>query len=210
MKNRKRKKWRGLLLSMVLAVFVLLPGITSRAEGSLFDSPYVVPYYYFKDGEYEKYFTISQPQPIDYNRGETTYVYHSAKEYIKSNTSPSYWLPSGTTIETGIESSLRSPNVGEHYYDVNRTGEVPIGKWVVEHRPGWCIHDGNETNTWQGLAVGSSTCGGAYFSGWLCYCADCGRLLLSSLVYSPKDRIETSKMGSKIVVSSTGESFTKK
>lgn len=45
-----------------------------------------------------------------------------------------------TTIYMGISSSMPQPGVVEHYYRVPRTGQAPVGKWVVEHPPAQCIH----------------------------------------------------------------------
>ena len=185
------KRIIGFRVLLVLLV-CFWPKLSVRAEGSLLDSPYVVPYGYLDtDGTYHNYFTISQPLPVDHNRGESSYVYHSYEEYVDSGTKPSYWLPEGTTVFTGIASSLRELNVGEHYYRVDRTGEVPVGRWIVSWEAGHCVHLGNKTHEWMGLSIGDHVCRGAYDSGWLCYCADCGERLLSALVYAPKDRIET-------------------
>ena len=191
MEKRKHRK-RLWLIAAVTLLLALLPEISSRAEGSMFDSPYVVPYCYVRgDGTIERYFTISQPAPVDENRGENGYVRHTYEEYIKSGTRPSYWYPMGTTITTGIASSLRALTVGEHYYDVHRTGEIPVGKWVVSWERGQCIHSANQKHEWKGLAVGDNICKGAYYSGWYGYCADCGQLLLNAYIYAPRDRMET-------------------
>ncbi|MBR3508452.1 MAG: InlB B-repeat-containing protein [Lachnospiraceae bacterium] len=191
MEKRKNRK-RTWLLTVAVFLLVLFPGISSHAEGSMFDSPYVVPYSHAQaDGTVERYFTISQPAPVDKNRGESAYVWHSYEEYLKSGACPSYWYSAGTTITTGIASSLRALNAGEHYYDIHRTGEIPVGKWVVSWERGRCIHGANQKHEWKGLAVGDDICMGTYYSGWLSYCADCGQPLLNAYVYAPKDRVET-------------------
>ena len=46
------------------------------------------------------------------------------------------WYDNGTTVNTGIKSSLRNLETGEHYYAIRRSGEVPVGYWKVVHRPG--------------------------------------------------------------------------
>lgn len=94
----------------------------------------------------------------------------------------------GTTITTGIASSLRSLNEGEHYYKVSKTGAVPVGKWVVEHPAGQCIHDdypGTET-AWHGLTYREQKCLASYYSGWIAYCADCGEPIGNVLIYMSK------------------------
>ena len=44
-----------------------------------------------------------------------------------------------TTIDTGIKSSLRPLQTGEHYYNRYRRGELAVGMWKVVHRRGHCI-----------------------------------------------------------------------
>ena len=154
-KKNKKLFSRLFMIFLSISILVLLPERKAKAEGSMFDSPYVVPYYHMDvDGSWKGYFTISQPLPIDQNRGETVYVCHTYEEYRQTGTSPSYWLSEGTTVETGIQSTLRALMVGEHYYDVKRTGEIPIGKWVVRHRGSSCVHTGSQKGEWMGLAVG--------------------------------------------------------
>lgn len=143
----------------------------------MFDSSYVSTWEF---GE-AKLWTIGESLPY------TDYYY----KYTQSGTAPEYWYPSGTRISTGITSSLRSLNRGEHYYDADRVGEVPVGYWEVAHSPGRCIHSGNATGNWQGLPVGEDRCFRAYYSGWFAYCADCGELLTDALVYASKDAIAT-------------------
>ncbi len=193
MRKRKNNQLCQILLTfLVICMLALLPKYHAWAEGSMFDSPYVVPYFYMDaDGITRKYFTISQPAPIDRNLGETDYICHTYEEYRQAGTSPSFWLPEGTMVETGIESALQAINVGEHYYGVPRTGEIPIGRWVVRHRPSSCVHTGNKKEEWMGLAVGNDICKGAYYSGWLSYCADCGEVIQNTYVYAAQDRIET-------------------
>ena len=194
MKYLKAKGIKSLAqaLALIIFMFILLPAAKVCAQESMLDNPYVIPYYYEDtDGTWRKFFTISQPLPADGNAGETSYVWHGYKEYTRSGTSPSYWLPYGTTVETGIKSQLRDLSIGEHYYDVRRTGEIPVGKWVVRQKNGRCIHSKNKKSEWAGIRVGDDICEGAYYSGWISYCADCGEPVLDSFVYASKDRIET-------------------
>ena len=37
----------------------------------------------------------------------------------------------GTTVATGVTSSLGDLGTGQHYYSYVRTGSVPVSKWVV-------------------------------------------------------------------------------
>lgn len=101
------------------------------------------------------------------------------------------WYDNGFTVETGIPSSLREPGTGEHFYTYARQGTVPVGKWVVMHRPASCIHDNHIGASYHGLNYGVARCLGPYYSGWFAYCADCGNCLTNMLVYMSKDAAES-------------------
>ncbi|MBR4606509.1 MAG: InlB B-repeat-containing protein [Lachnospiraceae bacterium] len=202
------RKAKGLLVRLfavtVLAAAVLMPGMTAKADGSMFDSPYVVPYHWTDPatGELKKYFTLNLPLPVDTNR-DTEYVAHPLSDYFNWRTQqwirqiPSFWeyevhgsIPQ-QRIETGNVKTIRDLNVGEHYYKADRVGEVPIGFWLCEHPDGRCIHTGNQTGSWIGLKVGDKICSCVYYSGWIPYCVDCGRVLESAYVYAPREALET-------------------
>lgn len=181
---------------------LLIPSSSARAAGSMFDSSYVVPYYWTDPDTGETYsmFTLDLPQPIDYNMGDTTYVAHHLKEYYDWKTKtyirtlPSFWETEyRKTITTDNVKTLRDLQVGEHYYHVDRVGEIPIGNWVMEHTPGRCIHSGNQKTAWRGLSIGDSTCNCVYWSGWIPYCVDCGEQIETALIYAPEEAISTIK-----------------
>ena len=50
-------------------------------------------------------------------------------------------LPRDYTVNMNASSSIADLKAGQHYYDKEATGSVTIGKWVVSHTPGQCIHD---------------------------------------------------------------------
>ncbi len=91
----------------------------------------------------------------------------------------------GYAVWTNTESSLPLPEIGEHYYDYQRVGAIPVGKWVVEHKFSFCIHDQYpvEGNTFHGVAFNRSSCGRAYCQGWMAYCADCQDKVINLLIY---------------------------
>ena len=94
------------------------------------------------------------------------------------------WYDNGTTVNTGIKSSLRSLRTGEHYFKVARWGEVPVGSWRVVHRPGQCIHEAYTSDeNWHGIQFGTQKCMRYYYSGWKAFCADCGEPLEESNIY---------------------------
>lgn len=99
------------------------------------------------------------------------------------------WYEKGTTVKTGISSSLRSPGRGEHIYWTQKAGTLPVGKWVVALKTGHCIHNNYpEAGTdWHGLSFGRQQCGKYYDSGWIAYCADCGGSLADMLIYMSRE-----------------------
>lgn len=161
----------------------LLLGVAARtslpvqAEGGLFDSPCVKPWAY----EGETYWTIDEALPY----------MDKYYNYTRSGTAPEYWYEGGMVISTGIPSCLRELNRGEHYYSYDRTGEVPIGYWRVEHSHGRCIHTETTTDVWKGLEVGEGICSNAYYSGWFAYCADCGKPVTPALVYASQEAVSS-------------------
>ena len=123
------RKIRCLLLC--LAALLLQAGFQAEAaeKQTIYNSPYVS---FSPDG---KAWTT--------NAGDQNYV----------------WYAEGTRVSTGISSSLRSLQEGEHYYREERSGEVPIGCWQVAHRPAQCIHTGYpETADYHGIPYGRKKC----------------------------------------------------
>lgn len=92
------------------------------------------------------------------------------------------FYPYGMTRVTGIASSLSEPETGQHYYRAARVGSVSVGKWVVNHQYGNCIHD-SYPSYYHGIVFGRQKCMDYYYSGWLPYCADCGELLQYTYFY---------------------------
>jgi hypothetical protein len=128
-------------------------------------------------------------------RAEAKSVYRSPyvtfspdREAFTTNYMDKNWehYPDGMTISTGILSSVRNLEIGEHYYKEDRTGNAPIGKWVVEHQYGQCIHNSYPTE-FHGVIFGTSKCLSYYYSGWKAYCADCGESLEEPFIYMSDD-----------------------
>lgn len=90
----------------------------------------------------------------------------------------SFWSEQGEEYDTGIPLSLPNPGVGQHEYAYKRRGYVPVYKWITEWDAAKCIH------TYNGQAFGGFSnlvdgrCYGAYWSGLIPYCADCGESLV--------------------------------
>ncbi len=92
-----------------------------------------------------------------------------------------------TTIDTGIKSSLRPLQTGEHYYNRYRRGELAVGMWKVVHRRGHCIHNLPWDREWHGVPTGGEACMRYYYSGWKAFCADCGEALEQANIYMSRE-----------------------
>lgn len=101
------------------------------------------------------------------------------------------WYREGEIVRTGITSSLEALEAGEHYYDTPKRGMGAIGRWMVEHEAAQCIHNRYPSGDYHGIRFGRSICGARYYSGWIAYCADCGRKLSNIFVYMSREAAET-------------------
>ncbi len=141
------KTGRNLIKAALFAIFFMGFSATALADGRLtiFNSPYVS---FSADG---KAWTT--------NAGEQNVT----------------WYGWETSVNTGIKSSLPKLQTGEHYYDYDRQGSVPVARWEIAHRFARCVHSIYPTGNYHGLSFGKSVCDSPYYSGWMAYCADCGR-----------------------------------
>lgn len=99
-------------------------------------------------------------------------------------------LPLEYTVDMQAESTLGSPDAGEHYYEKPAVGSVTIGKWVVKHSPGQCIHGPTVTkDTFAGFTYSNDLCYSYYNNGWFAYCADCGELAAHMLIYARESTV---------------------
>lgn len=168
-KQGKRIGWLCRLFLLAAMVLFLVPETVVHA-GTLYESPYVQ----FTEDGYG--WTVKEALPY------TDYIHR----YKYPENRPEYWYDTGEKIETGIVSTFRELNEGEHYYDYKRYGEVPVKYWEVKHATGWCIHQCPE-DTWHGIVDTEDSCKKAYYSGWFAYCADCEGQITPVLVYMSKD-----------------------
>lgn len=105
------------------------------------------------------------------------------------------WYEYGTVVDTGVESSLRGLQNGEHYYRAARYGALPVGEWRVEYKNSTCCHNSYPPVgvPYHGIAFGRQVCNSAYYSGWVSYCADCGETLMPYYVYMSEEAAATIK-----------------
>lgn len=146
----------------IAAVLISVLSVNAAGKQTIYNSPYVS---FSPDG---KAWTA--------NAGEKNYT----------------WYQKGETVSTGISSTIRELETGEHYYKVSRTGTIPIGHWKVEFSHGSCIHEDYPSNgEFHGIDYGTRKCMGYYYSGWIPYCADCGEQIVNMNFYMSKEAVET-------------------
>lgn len=102
------------------------------------------------------------------------------------------WYETGTVVKTGVEGTVGALNVGQHYYSKSVNGLVLVGKWVVMHETGTCIHNSYTADgSFYGVTYGTKNCGGYYYSGWFPYCVDCNEVIVDRLYYMSKEAAES-------------------
>ena len=154
---------KRILWMILILFFVQLPVLnTEAAEGTVYESPYVS---FSPDG---RAWTFGELLPPSNGAGR-----------------PEYWYYEGETISTGIPSGLENLQPGQHYYNVARTGDVPVGKWVVRWSHSQCIHS-DAKREFHNISYGKQWCLSGYYSGWIAYCADCNQAVSNRLIYGSK------------------------
>lgn len=152
--NRDMRKRRQLLALMLICLGLGLAGKTAKAD-SIFASSYVE---IAPDG---RAWTVDQELT---GYGATGL--------------PDFWYaPEEADFKTGVQSVLRQPKAGEHYYKYDRNGAMPVGQWKIAWENPRCIQGVDlpvPGQDYHGLTPGKHRCGRPYFSGWFAYCADCG------------------------------------
>ena len=159
------KRIKKIICSVILgiaAVILAVLSVNAAGEQTIYNSPYVS---FSPDG---KAWTT--------NAGDKNYTWYQNKE----------------TVSTGISSTIRELETGEHYYKVSRTGTIPIGYWEVEFTKGSCVHDTYPSNgEFHDVDYGTRKCMGYYYSGWTPYCADCGEQIVNMNFYMSKEVAES-------------------
>lgn len=146
------KNVKGVLL-FVLAVLLLLVPDKVQA-GSIYESDFVG---FSDDGEA---WTTKEELP-DFDQSGL----------------PGFWYePGQADFCTGISSTLRELNTGEHYYKYNKNGVLTVGQWRISWKQPRCIQGADIQaigESFHGMTLGNRRCQRPYFSGWFAYCADC-------------------------------------
>ena len=116
-----------------------------------------------------------------------TYIYAGGQSIYRGSEGTEVF-PSGVISRKDIEGELLP---GHHYYASEITNSVvPVGRWVLAHRNARCIHgpfDACRDYEYYGInGLPNHKCEEEYDSGWIAYCADCGKPL-TGYVYTCAD-----------------------
>lgn len=95
----------------------------------------------------------------------------------------------GYTITTGVGVLSVTPATGEHYYEAEEKGAVPIYKWVVQWPTPSCSHYYPGQN-YHGIQTDGRVCGYSYHSGWYGYCAVCEGPIAQMYVYGKEETLK--------------------
>lgn len=123
--------------------------------------------------------SFEQQQGLSFSPDKSAYTTDSGKTSRE-------WYEWGTQVWTGKQSSLRTPESGEHYYQKPVSGVRNVERWQVRHMRGMCIHD-QYPKEFHGITYGTKRCFQSYYSGWFPYCADCGEVLAEVLFYMSEE-----------------------
>lgn len=162
---------------LILAICLMLSSITSYAAATT--------------GEMAQFPNVTL-SPDGTERAWTTDLWDKTNERLS-------WQ---YTVDMNAESSIGELEAGEHYYGKQAFGSVTIGKWVVMHTPGQCIHDTPTKDTFAGFNYRNEICHSYYNNGWFAYCADCGEIVAHMLIYARESTVKqiTSMPASSIYV----------
>ena len=98
--------------------------------------------------------------------------------------------PYGYSFSTGATSTVQTPGPGEHYYEDEATGVVPISKWTLMHVPAQCIHQSDwPDEKFYGFSYHEGNCGLNYSSGWFATCANCNEYI-PFLIYARESTVQ--------------------
>lgn len=146
--EKKGKGLRAILCWLLSFMCIAVMDMSVRAEVDMTDYPGV---YLSPDGsEWTTYDEL--PYCEDYH------VSNFASDYMFP-----FWTEEGTVVETGEVSRKTEPGVGQHRYEFERRGGVPILYWKVNWEEGRCIHNGLNRPHLGIINMDTHKCGDAYW-----------------------------------------------
>lgn len=123
--------------------------------------------------------------------GEAWTIIDELPEEDYSARQASFWVPKGTVEVVGEQDLISDQLVeGEHIYQYDREGIIPIHYWYVEWEQTECIHPNPPEYSFHGMSLDvRQICGLNYWSGWAPVCANCGRKIVEAHHYIKRDNI---------------------
>ena len=166
---------------LIAAASLSLSGMPAGAAGipspeSVMNSYMNNPYIRFYSGTRGIAWTTVHPEGCSMSR-YGTYVY-TDNTFYRGDEGTTV-IPHDVVTRKEMQGELKP---GQHYYTAPIAGSVvPVGKWVLSHRPARCIHGpftACRDFEYYGIeGLPNTICKAEYDSGWIAYCADCGQPL---------------------------------
>ncbi len=191
--NRTKRVYLRSVPILIALVVILFSGTAVRPEAASADglpTPDEV-YESYRDNPYIRFYVGSQGIawtsvcPGGYKvSSHGVYVYNGSQSLYRGQYGKTV-VPQGVV---GRREGMGPLMPGQHYYACPITNDVvPVGRWVLEHADGKCVHGPFEAcrdYSFYGISgLSNVKCGGLYASGWKAYCADCGEPV-AGLVYA--------------------------
>ena len=184
------------LMPVIMGAALLIIIHALKAGASVFPTPDEVlqsyrndPYKGFYEGSRGIAWTSLHPGGYEVN---------SNGVYVYSGSGNKYRGAEGTEVVPSGVIGRKDPDEvlppGHHYYARPITNDVvPVGKWVLEHPDGKCVHGpfaaGRDFEYYGISGLSNDKCGRSYDSGWKGYCADCGEPV-AGFVYADKECVK--------------------
>ena len=90
-------------------------------------------------------------------------------------------------VITGVQAGIRQLAEGEHYYEIQRSGSIPVAKWKVALSRVNCCHMDYPGSDYHGIPYERNVCLRPHFSAWNPICADCGKKITEMHFYMSRE-----------------------
>ena len=182
-----------MFVTAVSSMILLLPVFTKNADAaslpnldSVLESYKQNPYIRFYEGAEGIAWTTIHPGGYSVT-SNGTYIYGGGNS-IYRGVYQSEVIPKDVVSRKQLQGPLPA---GHHYYAAPLDNTIiPVGKWVLSHVDSRCVHGPfNACRDYEYYGISGLTnlkCGESYDSGWIAYCADCGKAI-TGYVYTSDD-----------------------
>lgn len=105
------------------------------------------------------------------------------------NTNVEWYKADGSDdVVTEVQGSLPALGVGQHYYEIRRTGSIPVARWRVHTSQVNCCHNAYpEDGDYHGIDFVRQPCYKPHFSAMWPMCADCNQIIVKCNFYMSKE-----------------------